>query len=150
MTIDRSGKWWTGSEAADIQEYLKAYEAEGHTVNETRLCKCVCGSTEFELKADRNEGCAERTCVACGTKHLICDSAEYWDDAEPEAWTCTECGAKTCNLGVGFSLYEPEEGEEADVRWVSVGERCTACGTLGCYVDWKIGYGPSLHLLGQA
>ncbi len=27
MAIDTSGKWWVGSEAADIADYLKAYQA---------------------------------------------------------------------------------------------------------------------------
>jgi hypothetical protein len=40
-----------------------------------------------------------------------------------------------------LSLYGPEEGQP-DVRWVSVGQRCTNCGTLGSFVDWKVGYVP--------
>jgi hypothetical protein len=149
VAIDRSSKWWRGSDAADVHEYLKLYKAEGYPLHETRLCKCVCGSIEFGLKADRNGGCAERTCAACEAKHLICDSAEYWEDAEPQNWQCTECGWQICNLGVGFSLYDEEGGAARDVRWISVGERCANCGILGCYVDWKVGYGPSHHLLDQ-
>jgi hypothetical protein len=145
MAIDRSGPWWVGSEARDIEEYLKAYKAEGYEVHETRMCRCPCGSIEFHLDADRTEGCAQRTCAACGTKHFICDSAEYWDDAEPESWECTECGRKTCNIYEA----EPEPGLP-DVRWISVGNRCTNCGTLGSFVDWKVGYGPSYQLLDQA
>ena len=136
MVIDRSGKWWVGSEATDIETYLKAYKAKGHAVHETRLCKCGCGSIEFKLEADRDEGCAQRNCASCGEKHLICDSAEYWKDAEPESWACVECRGAICNLAVGFSL--------------SVGNRCMGCGTLGSYVDWKVGYGPSHQLLDQA
>ena len=150
MTIDTSGKWWVGSEAEDITEYLSAYKAEGYEVHERRLCKCDCGSIVFELLADRNEGSAQRTCAVCGRKHFICDSAEYWQEARPQRWTCTECQCKTCNLAVGFSLYEPKEGAQADVRWISVGQRCTNCGTLGSFVDWKVGYGPSYQLLEQA
>jgi hypothetical protein len=86
---------------------------------------------------------------ACGAKHFICDSAEYWNEADPKQWACTECGNQECNLGVGFSLYE-EEDQRRDVRWISVGNRCTKCGTLGSFVDWKIGYGPSDQLLNQA
>ena len=150
MAIDTSGKWWVGSEAADIADYLEAYQSEGHEVHATRLCRCHCGSTAFELEADRDEGCAQRICAACRSRHLVCDSAEYWEGAQPEGWTCTECQCKTCNLAVGFSLYEPEEGQQPDVRWVSVGQRCTNCGTLGSFVDWKVGYGPSYQLLDQA
>jgi hypothetical protein len=150
VAIDRSGKWWVGSEATDIEAYLKAYEAEGHFVDETRLCKCGCGSIEFRLEADWSEGCAQRHCTGCGAKHLICDSAEYWGEAEPENWVCVACEGVTGNVAVGFSLYEAEAEKERDVRWISVGIRCVQCGTLGSYVDWKVGYGPSYQLLDQA
>lgn len=149
MAIDTSGKWWVGSQAADIADYLKAYKAEGYEVLETRPCTCRCGSIAFELEADRDEGCAQRTCAVCRSKHLLGDSADHWQGAQPESWTCTECQCKTCNLTVGFSLYAPREGQPPDVRWVSVGQRCTNCGTLGSFVNWKIGYGPSYHLLDQ-
>ena len=76
---------------ADIAAYLKAYKAEGYEVHAVRLCKCHCGSTTFELEADRDEGCAQRTCAICRTKHLVCDSADYWEDAQRQSWTCTEC-----------------------------------------------------------
>lgn len=138
-----------GSEADDIQEYLRGYEAEGYVVEETRICMCYCGSNEFELKADRDEGCAQRICALCRANHLICDSDVYWDEAEPESWECTECRCKTCNLGVGFSLYSTDEGIGPEVRWISIGNRCTNCGTLGSFVDWKVGYSPSYQLLEQ-
>jgi hypothetical protein len=150
VAIDTSRKWWVGSEAADVADYLAAYKAEGYDVHEVRLCKCHCGSISFTLEADRDEGCARRTCAVCCSKHFICDSAEFWEEAEPESWKCSECQGDTCNLGVGFSLYEPKKGRDADVRWVSVGQRCTSCGTLGSFVDWKVGYGPSYGLLHQA
>jgi hypothetical protein len=149
MAIDASGEWWIGSEALDILEYLKAYKAEGYAVHETRMCKCACGSLIFRLEADRNEGCARRTCISCRTSHLICDSAEVWEEAEPETWQCTQCKSEACNLGVGFSLYGTQNDEVPDVRWISVGNRCASCGTLGSFVDWKIGYGPSYQLLKQ-
>jgi hypothetical protein len=150
VTIDASGRWWVGSEASDVEDYLRAYKAEGYEIDETRMCRCQCGSMVFQLEADRDEGCALRTCEACHTKHFICDSAEYWGEAEPESWECSECGCKTCNLGVGFSLYEPGAAEPRDVRWVSIGNRCTNCGILGSFLDWKVGYGPSYQLLEQA
>ena len=36
------------------------------------------------------------------------------------------------------------------VRWLYIGCRCTACGILGCYADWKVAYSPSRHLLDLA
>jgi len=149
MTIDTSGKWWVGSEASDVLAYIEAYEAEGYAVDQTRLCVCRCGSDEFALEADREDGCARRTCVRCGDGAFICDSDEIWGDAEPQSWICTECGSTACNIGVGFSLYDAHEGSTRDVRWISVGNRCTGCGTLGCFVDWKVGYGPSDDLLNK-
>jgi hypothetical protein len=149
MTIDKKGKWWVGTEPADTAEFLIAYQAEGYAIHETRICRCPCGSVAFLLEADPDGGCAQRTCSACGAKHLICDSAEYWNEADKKQWACTECGNQECNLGVGFSLYEEEE-QRKDVRWISVGSRCTKCGTLGSFVDWKVGYGPSDQLLSQA
>jgi hypothetical protein len=149
MTIDKTGKWWVGTEPADTTEYLIAYQAEGYAIDATRLCQCRCGSVVFSLQADPDEGCAQRTCSACGVKHFICDSAEYWDQADPSQWACAECGNQECNLAVGFSLYAPED-QRRDVRWISVGNRCTKCGTLGSFVDWKVGYGPSNQLLDQA
>ncbi len=147
MTIDTSGKWWVGTDASDISEYLIAYEAEGYAVDVTRICKCNCGSESFEYEADQDEGVARRTCSKCQESQWICDSEDYWDEAEPEKWICTECGSGVCNLGVGFSLYPESSGEQQDVRWVSIGERCTNCGVLGSVVDWKVGYSDSAHLI---
>ena len=84
MTIDKTGKWWVGTDPADTTEYLVGYQAEGYTVDETRICRCPCGSVGFLLEADTDEGCARRTCSACGAKHFICDSAEYWNEADPK------------------------------------------------------------------
>lgn len=147
MTIDTSGKWWVGTEANDIGEYLVAYEAEGYPVDVTRICICGCGSERFDLEADRVEGVARRACRDCGSGHYLCDSEEYWDDAEPEKWACAECGCEVCNLGVGFSLYAASDEEPKDIRWISVGQRCTTCGVLGSFVDWKVGYGGSGALI---
>ena len=32
----------------------------------------------------RDEGCAHRTCAICRAKHHMCDSAEYWEEAQPQ------------------------------------------------------------------
>lgn len=140
--IDTSGKWWTGDSAEDIREYLVAYTADSYPVHEFRVARCSCGSLDFALEAGDDEGVARRRCAACGQQHFICDSDEYWEDAEPEQWECVECGSTRTNVGVGFSLY-PEDGE---VRWLYVGYRCSSCGVLGCFAGWKVAYAPSRHL----
>jgi hypothetical protein len=144
VTIDTSGKWWKGAVPEDLEEYLRGLTSQegGKGIDAFRLSRCLCGGTTFLLRADRNEGAAERTCPACKNSHLIADSAESWGDARPRRWRCA-CKSDKCNVGVGFSLREGG----GDVRWIYVGVRCSSCGVLGCFVDWKINYGPSLHLL---
>lgn len=146
MTIDTSGEWWVGSEPGDIKGFLEAYTEDEYLSDEFRLSKCTCGSVEFQLEADDEEGAAKRICAKCGSEHYICDSEEYWEDAEPETWECVECGSKSANIGVGFSLYE----DKGAIRWLYVGERCSKCGVLGCFAGWKIAYEPSLQLMEQA
>jgi hypothetical protein len=146
MVIDTSGTWWTGEHLADLAEYLRELGVEGYEINEVRECRCArCGGVVFGLRADRTEGAARRTCESCGHRQFIADSEEYWEDATPLTWQCV-CGGTDANLAVGYSLYD--DGE--DVRWIAVGQRCVTCGVLGSFVDWKIAYGPSLHLLDQA
>jgi hypothetical protein len=99
----------------------------------------------FGLRASRTDGVARRTCRNCGAKQFIADSNEFWAEATPRTWKCI-CRSKDAYLAVGFSLYE----DHADIRWISLGHRCAYCGIMGSCVDWKIAYGPSLHLLDQA
>src|SRR5689334_8991207 len=83
MPINTSGKWWVGSSPEDIKDFLEAYSADGYRVHEFRLSRCNCGSVTFRLEADDTEGVARRICSQCGEHHYICDSGEYWDEAEP-------------------------------------------------------------------
>jgi hypothetical protein len=146
MSIDKAGKWWVGSSPEDIKEYLEAYSAppEGYGTQAFRQAKCECGSENFELFADDDEGCAKRICGLCGSEHFICDSEEFWAESTPEKWKCVECGSTRANIGIGFSLYD-----HGEVRWLYLGERCAACGILGCFAGWKVAYAPSKQLLEQ-
>ena len=144
MSIDTSGKWWVGSDPKDVGEYLEKYSADGYQATEFRLAQCSCGGVSFNLWSDDDEGTAKRICVNCLTSHLVCDSEEYWTGASAKEWVCVECASKTCNVGVGFSMYD-----DGHVRWLYVGERCVSCGTLGCSAQWKVAYTPSSQLLDQ-
>jgi len=144
MTIDTSGKWWVGSEPQDVRDFLEAYAEDGYSINDFRLAKCTCGSISFKLEADDNEGVARRTCATCGESHFICDSEKFWSDAQPELWECVECGCEHANVGIGFSLYDEDP---TGIRWLYVGERCSQCGVLGCFADWKIAMSDVLHLM---
>ena len=144
MAIDKSGQWWKGADPSDIHSYLVDYSADGDPIAEFRPAVCTCGSLAFHLDADDTEGAAQRTCTKCSQVHFICDSSEYWDEAEPERCACP-CGAESMNIGVGFALY-PDDHE---VKWLYIGCRCTSCGVLGCYADWKVAYAPSRQILEQ-
>ena len=148
MAIDKSGEWWTGSQAAVIERFLIDLAAEEGTIpiRRYRAVACDCGGDAFRLSGDDEEGCARRTCVACKSSRFICDSGDYWSEAEPEDLVCHGCGADVFNVGVGFSI---SKGPAPDVQWVTVGQRCIGCGVLGSFVDWKISYSPSIHLIDQ-
>jgi hypothetical protein len=144
MSIDKSAKWWVGTSAEDIKEYLEAYSADNYKASVFRLATCSCSHDAFHLLADDDEGCAKRICTSCGREQFICDSDEYWTAASPEEWKCIECGSTKTNIGVGFSLYE-----DGEIRWLYVGVRCATCGILGCFAGWKIAYSPSKHLFNE-
>lgn len=140
MAIDKSGTWWVGSEAADLDEYLRAFTAEGYPADRFVRAKCTCGHDQFRLEADPDEECAQRTCARCGISRLIADSEDHWSDAAPEPIVCP-CRGRIFEVAVAFS-----HREDASVKWVTVGERCIECGVLGAAADWKIDYAPTDHL----
>ena len=144
MTIDTSGKWWTGSSPSDVGEYLRALSASGYPVTEFRQARCHCGHECFSLAVEQDEGIARRTCEKCSAEHFICDSGEHWTSKlRLKKLKCPTCRSMIANVGVGFALYEDRQS----VQWLYVGHRCAGCGTLGSMVDWKVGYEPSLQLL---
>jgi hypothetical protein len=148
MAIDKTGKWWKGTDFADLEEYLRLYTEDEYPAGPVRQSVCACGGTVFQLEGDADEGCVRRTCAACGHKAFIADSDEYWEDAEPRKCVCP-CRSRQFEVGVAFSLVEGGDAD-GEVRWITVGERCVKCGTLGAFVDWKIDYAPSRHLLDRA
>jgi hypothetical protein len=147
VSIDTTGKWWIGTEPADVRGFLEAYAPEGYEVHQFRLSTCRCGSVEFHLDADDNEGTAKRVCVECGAQHFICDSERYWEEAQAVHWRCVECASETCNVGVGFSQYPDST---TAIKWIYVGVRCAKCGILGCFAGWKIAQDDVAHLFDQA
>jgi hypothetical protein len=142
VAIDKSGDVWRGESASDLAEYMRDYEAGGYLVGPVVEAVCSgCQGKAFKLRVDDEEGCAERVCAACGKAALMLDSEDYWDDARPKAVVC-QCGTDLLEVSAAFSMRA-----NGDVRWVSIGTRCTADGRLDCCADWKIDYGPSADLL---
>ena len=125
MTIDRSGKWWRGSNPNDIEEYLSEYTADSYPTNEFRHCRCRCNGETFLLWSDDDEGAAKRQCAWCGEFAFVGDSGEYWGEASPEAWRCVECGSAHTNVGVGFSVRATTQAF-AGFTWECVA-RSVAC-----------------------
>ncbi len=130
-------------EAAELDGFLRDLTARRYAADRFVHAACACGSDRFQLEVDAEEGCARRTCATCREPHLICDSAEYWDEATPKGVVCG-CGNRKFLVAVAFS-----HRKEGDVRWITVGHRCVACGVLGSTVDWKVDYGPTDHLYGR-
>jgi hypothetical protein len=140
--IDKSGEWWKGESVDDLGEFVVAFTSQNYRADEVRQSVCQgCSGNQFGLSVDDDEGCAQRVCRNCGLRAFIGDSEEFWGDASPGDAACP-CGAEDFQIAVGFSLIASGE-----VRWISVGLRCIACGVLGVYVDWKVDYEPSRHLL---
>jgi hypothetical protein len=141
MSIDTSGKWWKGTSFADLVEYIQLLTADGYPAERILQSTCACGNTSFHLLADPDEGCAQRICTECNHAAFIGDSAECWAEVTPKKVRCL-CKQSVFEIAVGFSLRR-----QGEIKWITVGQRCVKCGVLASYVDWKIDYSPSLHLL---
>lgn len=134
--IDKTGNFWTSELADDIDLYLKAY-SDNNTLD-VKPIVCGCGCDTFTIKCDQEESVIGVKCESCGTKKLLADSAEYWDDADPEDFECPICKNRVYNARIGF-----RRRKSGSVKWVYIGVRCTNCKTLGSPLDWKIDYEPT-------
>lgn len=134
MTIDTTGKWWKGTEFADVETYLRELEPGGYAVDRVIAARCSCGGTTFSLSVDQDEELAQTTCATCGRVGFVSDSEEHWSDASPQAMKCPSKHSEF-EVGLGLCLRDDEDGPW--VRWMSLGTRCVRCGTLGSPVDWK-------------
>jgi hypothetical protein len=137
-----------GASFEDLAAFLRRAEVDGGQVDEVLECVCrSCEGRRFAVRVMDTANAARRTCLDCGRHELIADSIEYWDDDDEVQCSCAcWCGEEDFAAAVGYSLRE--DGE--DIHWIFVGLRCLACGRLGVYEQWKINWGPSNYLLGQA
>ena len=101
MTLDKSGELWRGEGFADLADYIRHFQAEGYPVDQVVESVCTrCSGRAFRVLVDDTQGCAQRTCVGCGTAAFIADSAEYWDEADPGECRCP-CGGGEFAVAVG-------------------------------------------------
>jgi hypothetical protein len=156
MVIDDAGDLWTGSEPADIAEYLVAYTSteDGYPATAFRQLVCPCGSNRFRLV--RAGSHTQRTCAGCKQVRYIdrFGKGAGWKEAVAEEgsepYKCVGCGGNKVNVCLGFADYarhpgykdKPDSPLPDAVLWFFVGVRCAKCGTLGCFNDGKVGRGP--------
>jgi hypothetical protein len=145
--IDRSGQWWTGTDPAGVEDYIRESTRDGYPADRFEQARCTCGGAVFLLEIDREEGCARRTCTACGGTHFVCDSGEYAEDATLVSAECP-CGKDEFNVVAGFS-HRQVAGVGPEVQWITIGVRCASCGVLGVPVEWKIDHAPTAHLYAE-
>ncbi|MFD8938206.1 hypothetical protein ACFV0R_23660 [Streptomyces sp. NPDC059578] len=129
--------------SADLAAFLRNADDDRPVKIVSSVCG-ECGGRVFVVLVDDVEGGAERVCTGCGGRAFIADSAEFWGEADPGEAGCP-CGGGEFETAVTFSL-----AADGPVRWVTVGLRCEQDGLCGIYVDWKIDYGPTDHLLALA
>ena len=136
--IDKSGKYWHGDCANDIDEYLEAYTACSEIDVKPVICGS-CGSDVLSMRIDANEDAIQVKCPSCGAKKVILDCEEVWEDARPRLRKCAVCKtSKEHNVRAGFLRRE-----NGNAKWVYIGSRCANCGVLASYLDWKISYEPT-------
>jgi hypothetical protein len=86
MVLRKRGKYWYGDSQADIRGELIRYgKLDDEVPTQFKDVRCTCGSTNFRLQMDEEQGAAIRTCTSCGAAHAIADSDEYLSGANLDA-----------------------------------------------------------------
>ena len=119
-----------GESPRELTQYLERVYSP---VYEARQVVCECGGEVFRLVFKGGEA-GQRICVGCGSMRFFADSEEFWDEGEPEPWTCKECGEDRAQVVAGFSV----DYSEQVVKYISLGQRCVSCGRLGCAAGWEL------------
>ncbi len=133
MTLRKRRGQFYGDGHADIEAFLRDYTADTYRAAHFANARCEkCKGTAFKVRIDDTEGAAVRSCVKCRRDHPIADSADYLAGADLDDCECP-CGGESFELTVGAALHAASEA----VRWLYFGLRCTACGLIGNYGDYK-------------
>jgi hypothetical protein len=131
MSIDTKGPWWKGTEFADIETYLRELKPGGYPVHRVVQARCTCGATDFVVEVDQEEELSRTLCTQCQRTAFVADSEEYWADADAHPAKCVHSDARF-EVGLGLCVRD-----DAWVRWMCLGLRCTVCGVLSSPLDWK-------------
>lgn len=129
-------------ERDELRRSIEEFAAGGYGVERVAFSVCTCGNETFAVVLEDEVGVAATICTVCEEEAALADSDDHFDDVEEVQQAECSCGNDEFRVAVGFAL-DPD----GEVRWVSVGLRCTADSVAGVYVDWKIDYRPTAHLL---
>ena len=133
MALEKHGQHWFGKGHADIHGEITRYAGlNGYPAEHFADAVCQCGGRHFGLSLDDDAGAAVRRCAGCNTDHAIGDSSEYLAEAQLEECSCP-CGHEMFEIAAGVALYDASQA----VRWLYLGCRCTRCGLIAVYGDWK-------------
>lgn len=134
MTIDTSGDYPRGTEAADLAPFLEVHLSGGlYPMKQAVEARCACGSLSFEVALSDNGDAARRACARCGVEVVMLDSADRWDeDADYGDCSCP-CEGEVFEVAVGMAPHA--DGRSHDI---AVALRCVECGILGVYAEWEI------------
>ncbi|MEZ6040119.1 MAG: hypothetical protein R3C20_06415 [Planctomycetaceae bacterium] len=150
MTLVKRGDYWYGDNHADIRSELERYsDRNAYPVDDFTDIRCDCGNDTFHFLTDENAGVAIRRCSNCGCEHLMGDSADFVDEAEPSQHECI-CEGDVFQITAGIHRYRNQDDSLShDVRWLYLGCHCPTCGLVGCYADWKNEYNGYTELLAK-
>lgn len=136
-------------EIDQLRKSVEDFSAGGYAVDLVVPAVCDCGSEEFFVVFNDEEGVAARICASCEDEAGIADSDEHFDDMDEVQQAQCHCGGEVFRVATGFA-FRADEAADREVRWVSVGLRCIVDGVAGIYTDWKIDYSPSAYLIEKA
>jgi hypothetical protein len=132
-------------ERDELRRSIEEFSAGGYPVDSVAFSVCTCGNETFAVVLDDEVGVAATVCTVCEEEAALVDSDDHFADVDEVRQAECACGNDEFRAAVGFAL-----DHDAEVRWVSVGLRCTNDGVAGVYVDWKLDYRPTSHLLAQS
>ncbi|MBL8822651.1 MAG: hypothetical protein JNJ77_08705 [Planctomycetia bacterium] len=131
MALDKSGKWWKGSTAADALEYLNELEPGGYSVDEVLPQSCACGCVTFQVFRNDNE-LSYLVCSECRTKSFVTDSEQH---DEGETYELIKCSCKNKRMRVFLGVHSISDKEVAN--WMSICTICDKCKVIGSPLDWE-------------
>lgn len=133
MPITKKGRYYYGTEDADIAvEVIRFSTLNEYIATRFQPATCTCGSADFLLLTDEEEGVGKRICAECRTEVLLGDSADYIEGADIDNHICV-CDEERFGIISGVALYE----DSNDVRWLYIGCRCRRCDLVGVFAHWK-------------